>query len=561
MNFKDTNLERKKRAMSDISRHELNIIKQCIKKTAKGHEVVATCIYGSRIAGYNRADSDIDLLIVLQGYPYLLKYVYFNQSGTKVSALAVDREALFRDANSAFLGEFAVGRLLHIYKPIINAEFLATIERIYKRRVILEEINNVIESTGILGTEIIFPLEFVVYSKIKHRMAIHPSAAYSYCKTYTTSRHNIDFALDGYRKALGDIISDYKGLLAIMQDDLLQISDKHTIVEKRMVRLKLGRRLKDFRSYFVHTYAGRTIMHLAANEAESKIRRYIRETVRAPDFISHPRRAYWRLPEGRLIVDGTNWLDSLAEPLDNYSVYKKRQLGDVTSRTTLYVIKHSSGEYKIAVKELAKSKALKWAMLSLWTAPVKRFKMDPLFRLGSEYKAIRYIRRLGLNSPIIEAVVLDKKLLVTKFVEGMTLAEVIRDYIERKQEEPVLISEAGADIAKIHRSGASFGNIKPKNIIVSGKALYYTDTEQFIFQAGDQAWDIVQFISWSLKRTRNSTMAATITKEFLKGYMSVGEPNNIIRIAKSNRYIESFYPILVPSIARTIKKEIKAIAK
>jgi predicted nucleotidyltransferase len=60
--------------------------------------VVATCIYGSRVAGYNRPDSDIDLLVVLQNYPYVVKYIYFSESGTKISALAVDREALLRDA-------------------------------------------------------------------------------------------------------------------------------------------------------------------------------------------------------------------------------------------------------------------------------------------------------------------------------------------------------------------------------------------------------------------------------------------------------------------------------
>src|SRR5919202_3424824 len=223
--------------MSSISSYELKVIKKCISRVAKGREVVATCIYGSRIAGYNRPDSDIDLLVVLQSYPYVVEYMYFKESGTKVSALAVDCEALLRDAKSAFLGEFAVGRLLHIYKPIINPEFFAAVERIYKRRVILEEVNNIIESTGVLATEIIFPLEFVAYSKIKHRMAIHPSAAYSYYKTYTASKHNIDFALEGYRRALKDIIIDYKGLFAIMQGDLLQISDKHIMLQKRMMHL------------------------------------------------------------------------------------------------------------------------------------------------------------------------------------------------------------------------------------------------------------------------------------------------------------------------------------
>src|SRR4029077_6539813 len=115
-----------------------------------------------------------------------------------------------------------------------------------------------------------------------------------------------------------------------------------------------------------------------------------------------PSRAYWRLPEGRLIIDSKDWLGDLG-----YSVTRKRRLGNVNSRTMLYVL---SDERKIAVKELAKTKAVKWAALNLWTAPVKKFRIDPLLRLGTEYKAIRYIRNLGLYTPAIEAVVLDRKL-------------------------------------------------------------------------------------------------------------------------------------------------------
>ena len=545
--------------MSSISPQELKVIRRCINKVAKSRTMIATCIYGSRVAGYNRPDSDIDLLIVLENYPYVVKYTYFRESSTKISALSVDRKALLRDAQSAFLGEFVVGRLLHVYEPIVNAEFLAMIEQTYKRRVILEEVRDILESTGVLGTEIIFPLEFVAFSKIKRRMSLYASAAYSYYKTYTTSKHNIEFALEGYHRAVADIIAEDSEIFAARQDGLLQISDKRIFIEKGQTRLKLTKRLREFSSYLVHTYAGRKIIHFAVNEAESKIRRRVRLTLKLPDFMSYPRETYWRLPEGRLIVDGRNWLDDLSRHLGSYSISKKRRLGNNNSRTTMYVLKRGSDEYKIAVKELAKSKALKWAMVGLWNTPVKRFRLDPLFRLGSEYKAIRYLRSLGLHTPLIEAVVLDRRLLVTQFLDGITLADVIRDCMRGKGGAS-LISKAGAEIAKIHSAGATLGNIKPKNIIAGEKHLYFTDVEQFIFNAGDPAWDVAQFISWGLKSTRNSKMAATITKEFVEGYMSIGDSSNISRLAKSKRYMESFYPVLAPSIVHSIKNEINAIA-
>ena len=545
--------------MSSISPNEFKVITKCISKVAKGRKMIATCIYGSRVAGYNRPDSDIDVLVVLENYPYVVKYSYFRESSTKVSALAVDRKALLRDAQRAFLGEFVVGRLLHVYEPIANAEFLSMIEQTYKRRVILEEVRDILESTGLLGTEIIFPLDFIAFSKIRRRMSLYASAAYSYYKTYTTSKRNIEFALEGYHKAVADIIAEDDEIFAKRQDGLLQISDKRILLEKRRIRLKLTKRLREFSSYFVHTYAGRKIMHFAVNEAESKIRRRVKPIMKPPDFMLFPRKVYWRLPEGRLIVDGRNWLDDLAGHAGSYSISKKTRLRNKNSRTTMYLIKRDSAEYKIAVKEPAKSETLKWTTVGPWRAPVKRFRMDPLFRLGSEYKAIRYIRSLGLRTPMIEAVVLDRRLLVTRFVEGITLADVIRECCMGGKDGVSLINEAGAEIAKIHSTGATLGNIKPKNIIVSEKDLYFTNVEQFIFQGGDPAWDIAQFISWGLRSTRNRKMAATITKEFVEGYMSVGDPSNILRLANSKQYIESFYPVRVPSIVHTIKNEMKAI--
>lgn len=545
--------------MSSISPEELKVIQKCIREVAKGRTMVASCIYGSRVAGYNRPDSDIDLLIVLENYPYVVKYAYYRESNTKVSALAVDSNALLRDAQSAFLGEFVVGRLLHIYEPIANAEFLAMIEHTYKRRVILEEVRDILESTGVLGTEILFPLEFVAFSKIKRRMSLYASAAYSYYKTYTTSKRNLEFALDGYLRAVEDIIAEDGEIFAPRQDGLLQISDKHIFLEKGQIRLKLTKRLRELSSYVVHTYAGRKIMHFAINEAESKIRRRVRLMMKLPDFMLCPRKAYWRLPEGILIIDARNWLQDLSQHLGSYSVTKKRRLGNKTSRTAMYVLKDSSDEYKIVVKEIAKSKALKWTMVGLWNEPVKRFRMDPLLRIGSEYKAIRYMRSIGLRTPIIEAVVLDRKLLVTRFVDGITLADAIRDCLRGKGDAS-LIRKAGAEIAKIHTAGATLGNIKPKHIIVNENDLYFTNVEQFMLNAGDPAWDVAQFISWGLKNSRDSKIAATITRDFVEGYLSVGDSSNILSISKGKRYIESFYPVLAPSIAHTIKNEINAIA-
>jgi hypothetical protein len=78
--------------------------------------------------------------------------------------------------------------------------------------------------------------------------------------------------------------------------------------------------------------------------------------------------------------------------------------------------------------------------------------------------------------------------------------------------------------------------------------------EQFVFEGGDPAWDLAQFVSWGLKGTANSVAAAKIASDFLSGY---GIEKNVALLA-SKRHIETFYPVLSPQVARAIKNVVKS---
>ena len=518
-----------------------------MQKAAKGRKITAACVYGSKVAGYARPDSDIDLLLVLEKYSYKVKYAYLQESGVQISALVVDREALERDAKGAYLGEFVAGRLLHVYEPVENAQFLKDVERTYKRRVVLEELQGLVRLAGLLAPDISFPLEYIAFSKIRRRMSLYPNATYSYYKTYVSGGRNLELALQGYRDALADITAQDPELL-VSYNDMLHVSEKRLQFAKGEPSLRLAKRLHEFESYFVHSYAGRKMYHLAVNEAQSKIRRHMRQPVELPLFMSCPACAYWKLPEGLMIADSRrqDWLDEVARKngFGDYSV-SKRRLGNQNSRTILYTL----GDLKLAVKKLAKTKGVKWAALGVWTAYLKKFQTDPLLRLGTEYRALRHLRTLGLRTPAIEAVVLDERLLVTRYVEGPSLAQIMRAALKGEQNPE--IREVGRKIAHVHRTGACFGNIKPKNVI-AGESLWFTDLEQFVFEEGDPAWDVAQFLCWGLKGTGNTQGAARITREFLEGY---DNPAVAKKLAKSKRYIQTFYPVLSPNVAQAIRKE------
>jgi tRNA A-37 threonylcarbamoyl transferase component Bud32/predicted nucleotidyltransferase len=554
--------------MSNISSEYLKIIYNCLDRIAKNNKIVGVCLYGSKVAGYSRPNSDFDIIVVLENYSFIVKYVYLKESKIEVSALLVDRQSLEKDAKTAFLGEFVVGRLLHIYDAILNPDLFKRIETIYKKRVIIEEIFDIVRSNNILSTEISFPLDFIMFSKIKRRSILYPNALYSYYKIYTceNASRNIDFALDGYRRALNEILNEDKELLEKNpSDNSLHISEKRILFNKngKIDSLKLGKKLQDFSSYLIHVYAGRVTFRYAVKEAQSKIKRQEKHQLDLPVFMSSPKESYWKLPEGVLIFNSRRWLDIIANNVSfqRYSISHKHRLGNVDSRTICLTLKNldDNSHKMIVVKKYAKTKGMKWAALNVWTSQVRRFKVDPLFRLGNEYKALRYIRNLGLNTPAIESVILGKRLLVTEFIKGNSLADVIQYSLNEDNEynNIDLIKAAGEQIATIHNAKSTFGNIKPKNLIIRGNSLYFTGVDQFGFRSGDPIWDIVQFICRGLKTT-NSTVASKVVRGFLLGYSNEMTGEYIKKLSRSKRYIESFYPVLSPAVARSIKKEIRA---
>ena len=394
---------------NNLSKEESKAIDNYIGRLANHHEIIGACLYGSKVAGYGNPDSDVDVIIVVKDYPHIVKYSYVRAEGSKISALIVDYTALQKDAQSGLLGEFVVGRLLHTYETMINHDLFNSIEVFYKKRVILEELFDIVKTTNFLCSEISFPLEFILFSKIKRRSSVYPAAMYSYYKIYTgaSASHNLAFALQGYKKALGEIVTNDKELIILkhpttnMEGPLLQIGKKRLVISKQggknTISLELGKKLQILSSYFIHVYAGRRIFHYAMKEADSKIKRHRTQQLCFPEFMANPREHYWKLREG-LITSRSNkkWLDQVAKSFDltAYTISNKCRLGDMNSRTISYTLENahnSSRSISIVAKKFGKLKGVKWAALNAWSASTASnfkhsFKVDPLFRLGTGTK-------------------------------------------------------------------------------------------------------------------------------------------------------------------------------
>ncbi|MCP8317105.1 MAG: hypothetical protein H3Z51_09655, partial [archaeon] len=154
---------------------------------------------------------------------------------------------------------------------------------------------------------------------------------------------------------------------------------------------------------------------------------------------------------------------------------------------------------------------------------------------------------------------LNKRILVTSFIEGINLGKTIKDILDGHDVDKSPISMYGESVGYAHKHGYSLGDTKPSNAILSDEKIFLTDLEQ-ASEHGDKAWDIALFIYYSNKLTLNVSGARTITKEFLKGYLKTGS-FDIVKEALNPDYLAPFQAILAPNVIKAIREEMsKSIA-
>lgn len=522
------------------------------KKIAGDHVIEACCAYGSKVAGYARPDSDYDLLLVLKNYNHIIRYTYF-QNEPDVSVLMVDSKSLLKDAEKALLGEFVVGRLLHVYEPLTNAEYLEEAETVYKRRVIMEEVKE-LAATNPLYSELLIPVEYFLYSKVQKRSKVYPHALYSYVKTYSGSyaQRNLETSKKGFVRALEQL--EKEGYIKFEDGYVRIVPGKVRARKIDKASLDMSSVMRSTLSYLVHTYAGRRTLNFVKQEAMSKINRH-RKIKDLPLELKNPR-SLLRLNEG-MLIDGKDWLKELAESLGfkDYTSTRKK-IGDLHAATTLYTIREDERSERFVVKHFASVKAMKWTAMNVWVAGIKKFQVDPSTRLGREYIAIRYIKTIGFDAPTILAVVLDKRLLITKYIEGEMLGDIIDSVLQNKSSDTTMITQFGKALSRLHADGCTVGDTKASNMLVSNRRIYFTDLEQFAF-GDEKPWDVVCFIYYSVKFTSNEEGARKVVRAFLDGYIQDGNAS-VIKKALGKKYVTPFYPALVLGVVTAVRDEMKS---
>ncbi|MCP8322517.1 MAG: hypothetical protein H3Z52_16495, partial [archaeon] len=444
-----------------LKEKEKSLIIEALEEITKGKEISAICAYGSRIAGYAREDSDYDVIVAIKNYKPKIRYSYIRKE-IDLAALIVDSKSLIKDAEEASLGEFVAGRLLNVYETLLGGDFIKDVEIKLKRRVTFEILNEVALTYGNLSTEFIMPIKYILFEKLKKRASLYPVALYSYVKTYTDAlgKENLSATLRGFLTPLREMES--YGWISLLDEEYLRIKDEYFKLRKNgKIKAALSHTKRGVVSYAVHGYAGRVGLNVIKREVLSKIGRS-KEINNVPEEMEHSKNL-WRIDEGLLIVDGDDWPWQVASYLGLSKNTKITQISQKELYEALKVCMLEDGDKKItiAVKNFKNIRSLKWAFLNLWALPTKWFEMSPLTRLGREYVAMRKLRETGLNTPKIISIVLNKRILVTSFIEGINLGKIIKDILDGRDVDKSPISMYGESIGYAHKHCYSLGDTKP----------------------------------------------------------------------------------------------------
>lgn len=530
---------------------------ESIQRLLGNKSPLAVCAYGSRVAGYAKLHSDYDAIVVLEKYSPKVRYEYITTE-PEISTIIVDSKSLLQDAEKAYLGEFVVGRFLNPHDPLIGREYLETIDLTYKKRVILEGLQDAVNSYGRIMTEILIPLEYFLFEKLKKRAAVYPPALYSYVKTYSGSLRdiNIQSSKAGFRRAAEELSSDDA---IYFESDMVIPKNLTNHVQTAKFYSFVTQTARSVTQYAVHGYAGRVGLNVTRKELFSKIARS-REVESTPIDLKQPKRL-WKIREGSLIVEGEDWLRQVAFELGFGRSVKlfNQQVGKFYSTSNKYLLEDGFRKMHIVIKKFGDISSMKWTFLNVWALASKRFDNDPLSRMYREYAFHRMLREKGFNTPRILSIVLNDRIIVKEFVQGDSLEEIVSRVLELHDEDISPISIYGQELARVHALGISIGDTKPSNTIFSDGKIIFIDLEQAEIE-GDRMWDLAEFVYFSTKLTLNARSARMIVRAFAEGYLKEGDAD-VVKKSLNLKYLAPFQPILAPNVTRAVRKEIRAVTK
>lgn len=537
------------------------ILNECFN-IAENRKIVSSCIYGSRLCGYAREDSDYDVLLIIEDYPDSLRYHTRKLNGVFASILAVDKDIFEIDVKKGGLGEFISGRLLTPYLPIFNESYLREMEIENKKRVIKEEMEDLVLEFGESARGLIIDPKYFMLSRMRKRAKLYPPIKYSYSNLFRKDikEKNLEKIMDGFLMALKEL---EKEAIVKIENGALKIEDKFIdlIINRKSIEKVVNIVEKSRRtlySYLTQGIIGITDPNALIRELASKLRR---EVLRPSVSIEIDD------PMGCLFLKTSTGLVNLNERASIIELVNKLKpnariivssLASVLNEVYLITV---DGE-KLIAKRFTDWHSFKWFMLNLVAIGTKVFSVSGKERLTNEYGMNHFLYEKGFLVPRIIHVSFPEKLLLREYIVGKPLDEImkkIHSLDELSEEMEKIAFDFGKTMAKIHELDISLGDTKPDNFILNGsKKVLILDLEQ-ARKMGDKAWDIAEFLYYSGHYgVYLSKGFSKFLELFIQGYSSIGE-KALLRKASSLTYAKVFSLWVYPSILKEVSKKLKEI--
>lgn len=535
---------------TEISR---NIASEC------GCRIVASALYGSRVAGYAKPSSDVDVLLILENYDKGILYSYRRYYDYLFAVLTVDKALFEYDLEKGGLGEFVVGRLLTPFIPIEGGEYLRECSIKFKKRVILESLIGLQYEYPEAYLNLRIKPEFFLYEKLWKRASIYPPVKYSYTRMLSEElKHkNLPVMMEGFLEALREL--ENEGLVKF--EDGYVVPNKSLEVETSSKVLSIFKEVeRATKAYVVHGYAGRRVspMKVAWEFASKALRGGGSKKHGELETPEH----YLYLPSSVGYVSvlerfSPKVLTERIQCFKGFEIESIEKLGSTLNFVDLITLRRNDETRRIVLKRFKDWYGFKWFPLSIWTLGVQKFALKGKTRMLKEYSAFMRLSNWNLPSPKVIYISLADKLLLTEYVPGRTFDRILSDFFSGREDSSVLETcrLIGKTMAEVHKRGMVLGDPKPENIKFSDSKVYFLDLEQSSM-GGDQAWDLAELLYFTGHMTLNSRKAELYASSIVDGYLEVGDRTIVSKVANL-KYIRVFTMVASPNVLLAMSKVCK----
>ena len=511
------------------------IVSVC-KDIAKARNIVAIGIYGSRVCGYARKDSDYDVLLVLEDFDEAVRYYYTNVASAQFAVLAVDKKAIEVDAEEGMLGDFVVGRLISPYIPVLTQEYLRAREVETKRRLAREDLEDLIIEYGELARGLVINPEYLVLARMRKRAKAYPPLKYSYVNMLQTGlrEKNMASIIDGYLEALRDLenlkILKFDGENIVLENSYIDDVLSFKTMKKVVNILEFNK--KALYAYVTHGRAGKVKIDVATKELASKIKRELTVTINKQEIEDPKNYLFLKTEKGLVNLNERNSITEVVRKIRSGRKITVNLLAGALNEVYLVEVEKE----KLVVKRFTDWFNFKWFALNIVAYGAKIFTLSGKARLSNEYGTNRLLAENHIPVPEIVYINIQDRLLIEKYVEGKTILDNIKEAITEDNltdEQRRWALEMGKLIADIHGLDVTLGDCKPENfIIASNGKIYVLDLEQGE-RRGDKAWDIAEFCYFSGHYGNTLTTGLQqFIKCFTEGYAQRGDKNILRKAAE-----------------------------